>query len=292
MSKNEWGCFSAPFSQHITVFPYLKASFEMEDSIGCSPFTARFRNGSLGYSSFQYTFGDGVISPPGNPASGALTSHTYQTANMYEDKAFQVKLTVQRGNCEDTQSKEIYVQSRPKADFRPGQPYPADFPFPAPPVQLVNLIPDPDRALLSYQWTWKEQFATRVNLFSTDRQPNPLELDDWGSFDVTQRVTAPNGVCSDSKTIAIRIVPPPPVPNFEEVQPDCAPYTVEFVNNSLYGRAYKWDFGDGFISSEKAPTHTFMEPGAYKVELTVMGDDMYLNFREFLIFLIFNKKAA
>jgi gliding motility-associated-like protein len=247
----------------------------MEDSVGCSPFNAHFRNGSLGFSSFQYNFGDGVVSPPGNPESTALTNHIYQTANMYEDMTFQVKLTVKRGTCEDSQTKEIQVYSRPKADFRPGQPYPADFPYPAPPIQLVNLIPEPDRAQLVYQWSWKEHFANRENHFSTGQHPTSLELEDWGSFDITQHVTAPNGLCSDSKTLTIRIVPPPPLATFEEVLPDCAPYTVEFVNNSLYGRAYKWDFGDGYTSSDKSPTHTFMEPGTYNVELIVMGDDMF-----------------
>lgn len=35
--------------------------------------------------------------------------------------------------------------------------------------------------------------------------------------------------------------------------------------------SWKWDFGDGTTSTEKAPTHTYLFPGIYSVSLTVTG---------------------
>ena len=51
-----------------------------------------------------------------------------------------------------------------------------------------------------------------------------------------------------------------PLPNFDPgVYPleGCEPYTIHFENTSQYGHTYLWDFGDGDISTEKSPTHTY-----------------------------------
>ena len=37
------------------------------------------------------------------------------------------------------------------------------------------------------------------------------------------------------------------------------------------GTTYRWDFGDGSISTAKNPTYTYFDPGTYRVELTVTG---------------------
>lgn len=52
--------------------------------------------------------------------------------------------------------------------------------------------------------------------------------------------------------------------------------TIEFKDRSwdLDGSivSWHWDFGDGSISTEQNPTHTFSEPGTYAVVLTVTDD--------------------
>ncbi|MBF9143176.1 DUF7948 domain-containing protein [Hymenobacter properus] len=51
-----------------------------------------------------------------------------------------------------------------------------------------------------------------------------------------------------------------------------APFTVQTVNNTpaIAGIAtsYVWDFGDGQTSTERAPAHTYGQPGTYAVRLT------------------------
>lgn len=56
------------------------------------------------------------------------------------------------------------------------------------------------------------------------------------------------------------------------VAPDytiCAPDNVTFVNNSIDGDVYFWDFGDGDTSSLKNPTHLYTTPGIYTIKLRV-----------------------
>ncbi len=49
--------------------------------------------------------------------------------------------------------------------------------------------------------------------------------------------------------------------------------TVTFTNTSANSSSYSWDFGDGMISTEESPTHTYAAEGAYTVTLTAMDDE-------------------
>lgn len=50
-------------------------------------------------------------------------------------------------------------------------------------------------------------------------------------------------------------------------------YTVTFKNSSSNSTSYTWDFGDGGMSSEKDPVHTYATEGDYTVTLTAMDDN-------------------
>jgi PKD repeat protein len=246
----------------------------MEDSIGCSPLTTSFLNASSGYSSYQYLFGDGAMAS-GSRASGVRITHAYKNGSMYRDTVYTVTLSVTSEKCSDAVTRQVKVYAAPVADFRPGSPYPADFLYPAPPIQIDNLIPLPDRDRLKYLWSWAEQGSSYVNNFSTAEYPSPLRLSDWGSYNITQRVTAPNNICWNSKTLTVNIVPPMPRAGFEDVSPNCAPYDVQFENTSRNAKAYKWEFGDGFTSTDENPKHTYTDAGTFRVTLTATGDNMY-----------------
>jgi hypothetical protein len=73
----------------------------------------------------------------------------------------------------------------------------------------------------------------------------------------------------------ITIVPPAPVAMFDTVASGCAPLYISVNNTSLNtdvpGTTYKWDFGDGSVSTAKNPTYTYFTPGDYRIELTVTG---------------------
>jgi hypothetical protein len=54
-----------------------------------------------------------------------------------------------------------------------------------------------------------------------------------------------------------------------------APLTVRFSDGSDMPRplSWRWEFGDGRMSDERNPTHTYTEPGTFDVRLTVTGAD-------------------
>jgi PKD repeat protein len=62
-----------------------------------------------------------------------------------------------------------------------------------------------------------------------------------------------------------------PAPGFTYVSDGgCAPVTVQFYSQ-LNGPAYAWDFGDGGMSPDCNPVHTYTTPGTYTVTLVATG---------------------
>ncbi|MBP9607725.1 MAG: PKD domain-containing protein, partial [Ferruginibacter sp.] len=58
--------------------------------------------------------------------------------------------------------------------------------------------------------------------------------------------------------------------------PMCDSYTYSFSNlvSSPLNQTFHWEFGDGFISNQETPTHTYADTGTYLVKLYVnMGTD-------------------
>ena len=49
-------------------------------------------------------------------------------------------------------------------------------------------------------------------------------------------------------------------------------YTVSFTNSSSNATSYSWDFGDGAMSTETNPSHTYAAEGNYTVTLTASDD--------------------
>jgi len=61
---------------------------------------------------------------------------------------------------------------------------------------------------------------------------------------------------------------------FDDITPEeeylnCTDFTVSFVNNSVGGTDYMWDFGDGSTSTLDEPTHVYADTGSYTVMLIV-----------------------
>jgi gliding motility-associated-like protein len=69
----------------------------------------------------------------------------------------------------------------------------------------------------------------------------------------------------------VSVLPTPPVAAFDSIPPACEPYTITMTNNSEYAETYRWEFGDGGISTAENPTYTYYESGIFRITLTVTG---------------------
>jgi PKD repeat protein len=98
---------------------------------------------------------------------------------------------------------------------------------------------------------------------------NPAEAG-LGTHTLTYSLAPQSWGCAASGTVQVTVIlPPPPVADFEGDAAGCAPLTVRFINKSVHGESYTWDFGDRQYSAEKEPVHTYYVPGDYVIKLTV-----------------------
>jgi gliding motility-associated-like protein len=71
---------------------------------------------------------------------------------------------------------------------------------------------------------------------------------------------------------------PPPTAGFDAPAQACLNLPVSFSNTSLVDASenlfYQWDFGDGNVSTEASPAHTYSSLGNYTVSLQVHYDDI------------------
>ena len=49
------------------------------------------------------------------------------------------------------------------------------------------------------------------------------------------------------------------------------PTTINFINTSTNATSYSWDFGDGTVSNQPSPVHTYNLNGTYQLSLTATG---------------------
>lgn len=97
--------------------------------------------------------------------------------------------------------------------------------------------------------------------------PNP------GAWSNTNRASNCNDI-----VFKIRVIENLTNANFTPIPIGCAPYNVQFTNNSQ-GVNHFWDFGDGTTSIEVNPYHTFVNSGEYEVRL-VVSDPGSCNFSD------------
>ena len=64
----------------------------------------------------------------------------------------------------------------------------------------------------------------------------------------------------------------PPSTGFDIAQSESNFLEYSFSNTSTGATSYEWDFGDGNMSMEESPTHTYDTPGEYTITLTAYND--------------------
>lgn len=160
--------------------------------------------------------------------------------------------------CTDTLTKTITVAPIPTIDFK------ASDTGKCQPSFTVNFANNSTGT--TYQWNFGDSSG-----ISTSANPSHT-YNKVGEFDVTLIATGANG-CSDTlvkpKYIEIR----KPVIKFPDLPTmGCIPYDFKFradINSVDSVTSYKWEFGDGGMSTDKTPAYTYKDSGTYNVTLTI-----------------------
>ncbi|MBK8955860.1 MAG: PKD domain-containing protein [Saprospiraceae bacterium] len=114
-------------------------------------------------------------------------------------------------------------------------------------------------------WLWTFPGGTP----SSSTQQNPVvTYKAYGEYDVILKATNQfgNNQVTFKKYIFANATP---IADFSKIVIE---KTVIFTNKSFYGGNYEWDFGDGDISNDPNPTHTYTDDGVYTVVLTAENE--------------------
>ncbi len=249
IGKNQYSCVDSQ-KISIEVFPYLEASFT-SDTTGCSPISIQFANQSEGATQFLWDFGDGQTSLFPNPVNTFINTSSVNIT-------FPVTLVVQSGyGCYDTSMANILVYPSPEAQFSVN---PTSQKFPNATVSLNNLS---TTGAWSYTWSFGDGNQ------STSYNPISHSYNTWGDYIINLNVFS--DYCKDSISIPIQIIAPLPIPQFIGSADSCRPVTVSFINQTLYGSNYLWNFGDGGFSTQVNPVYTYYNTGTYTITLQAIG---------------------
>ena len=235
------------------------AEFVGNPTVSClPPSDVAFTNsssGGTGSLTYFWDFGDGNTSTAINPVN------TYTAAGNFD-----VSLTVfDDFGCNTTQNEISYIEIVDNVDI--------NFVANNTTVCLGNQISFVDISSPTPSgWLWDfgdgntstEQFPT--HLFTTA-----------GTFDVSLTATYSSACAgTETKTGYVTIGEIPTADFSADVTAGCeTPFTVQFTNQSVGSGSldYIWTFGDGEVSTEENPSHTYLNNGVYTVSLTAINAD-------------------
>ncbi|TKC07595.1 PKD domain-containing protein [Pedobacter frigoris] len=263
------GCSADEMSQTFSTRQDITLSFTQDKTVGCGPFTVNFVNTStsLANTAFSWDFGNGQTSTQIMPDAVVFA---YDATG--KDKAYTVTLTA-------TTSCGVAT------------PYTATVLVKAPALSVFS----PDKTegcspmLVNFSNTSPVASNTTYTFDFGDGSPVEVKTDRSG---VTHTYTTTNvvrtyivrmttkGDCGEHTTehtisVAPNNVVAELVVNSTEKR-GCAPFTVNFFNNSSGANSFVYDFDDGntttTISAPEKVVHTFTKAGTYTVKLTASND--------------------
>lgn len=203
-------------------------------------------------SSLLWNFGDGTTSPDGE------TTHSFSAIGEYN-----VELAVSNtAGCNNTVTKPLTIYSQPQVSFTTLAP---PFSCSATATHFSNSTANPTDSNIS-GWAWN--FGDAGSSQNTSGIRNPQHTyEDAGEYSVTLKATT-NFSCSATlqKTITIA---QSPLADFTHAAL-CEDSPVSFSDAASTNKAWTWQIGSSFYTTEN-PQHTFTNPGAYNVTLSVTG---------------------
>ncbi|NLF44255.1 MAG: PKD domain-containing protein, partial [Bacteroidales bacterium] len=247
----------------VTVGPSIHSEFTASTLSGCAPLEVDFTHMMTGpIALFLWNFGDYNFSVQPNP------THTFENFGT-NDTTYTVSLSVISSNffCVETYELDILVHPYIKAGVSivPNQscnPYPAS---------LGNTSIGNDNSI----WDFGDGQSSTLNTPTVDHL-----FENYTSTAVTYNVhltVANEEGCQDTISYPITVFPHVEANFTPSGIEGCAPYEVNFTDASIGVHLYHWDFGDGAISYDANPAHTFNNQTnatiVYPVKLKVFNQE-------------------
>ncbi|WP_177224158.1 PKD domain-containing protein [Thermoflavifilum thermophilum] len=238
----------------------INAAFQADTTQGCAPVIVHFIDQSTGNIVSRYwDFGNGNhirYDSAVNPSASYINPGYYNVSLTVTDAA----------GHSSTQTLQVAVFGSPRVLFSPDSAtgcYPVT-------VHFTDRSLPGSGSITSRLWDFGDgHTSTDANPIYTYSSP--------GKYSVQLMVTNSYGCTAVSDTPGVVVVPRPVVAGFsaDTVLSCTAPLTVHFTNTSSGSGLlqYHWDFGDGAVSTEAQPVHTYTQSGKFTVSL-IASDSM------------------
>lgn len=213
-----------------------------------APNTFSFTNLASGYSSFMWYFHDGTTSTATNPTKTYAGPGSYFVALILFDANAQF--------CDST-VQVVSIAGNPSNCQALFQMYPDTSGY----VQFL------DSSMNAVSWFWDFGDGTT----STNQHPSHIYANP-GPYAICLTITDGTG-CSDTYCDSLYFSGPSGcVADFSATSLSTA-NTIAFSNLSSGGASYYWYLGDGNVSTQTSPTHTYALAGSYIVILQVLDSN-------------------
>lgn len=218
----------------ISAFNYAESGLEVT-----------FEDTSTDGDSYAWDFGDSNTSTEANP------TNTYGAEGIY---TVELAVTNQCGTNTSTQTLNNYtpVSANFSSDITSG---------------CANLVVDFGDESSDNVTAWLWTFEGGTPATSTEENPTVM-YDVAGQYDVVLTVSHPESTETITLVnyVAVSDAPIPSFDYFDDI------FNVDFLNTTIEGDSYSWDFGDGNTSTEENPSHTYAEEGEFEVVLTATNE--------------------
>ncbi|MEO6684248.1 MAG: PKD domain-containing protein, partial [Ginsengibacter sp.] len=227
------------------------------DSIGCVPLMVQFNDTLKMGKTYIWNFGDGTLDTTTVPSN----NHLYTSIGHYKVQLITIDSTT--CNISDTSYVNIKVgNNKVNLNFLPEK---------LPPCtnlsyKFTNTSQPTYGGFLPNTFTW--HFGDNTPPVTQSFSPAITHtFAGPGTYNVKLTINDTTFCNSPADTIKSIRISPEVKSIFTTPPTGCVPYTAKFVNNSLGGLRFEWDFGDGTFSDEITPTHLYGNPGTYTITL-------------------------
>ncbi len=230
------------------------------DTIGCVPLSVLFIDTLNSGKIFIWNYGDGTKNDT-TFAPNASSTHVYNNVGTF--RLMLVAIDSATCNIADTAYTNVKVGNN---DVNPNFSFTKLDSCASLRFQFTNTTTAPLLNTTDKDFTWDfGDGSPRINASFTT--PIIHTFPSIGSYKITLSVSD-TIYCNSPDSVQQTLRLNPNVRAIFKTNPSgCVPYTATFVNSSLGGISWLWEFGDGQTSTDFEPTHLYASTGSYKVRL-------------------------
>lgn len=262
VTTSSTGCLPDEMSHTFSTRQSITASFTQSATSGCGPLSVSFNNTTTALTgvTFEWSIDNAIISTAPNP--GTLI---FLADPAGEDKIYTVGLKATTPCGSTNVSSTVTVRPNPVAAFLPSKTIGCS------PLTVVFTNTSPGSSTLySYDF---DDGTTSPATTNKGIVTHTFTTDVVRDYEV--KMTATNECGTDTKAVIIRVSPntitPALIVNGNQMR-GCAPFTVNFINNTRGASKFTYTFEPGVVVQSntflpETRPYTFTKPGTYVVNL-------------------------